>query len=301
MDKLKAMQAFVQVVDNASLTKAAHKLKVSVAMVSNYLKFLEDEVDAVLLIRTTRSLSITEYGAYYYKVCQSVFDLLRESEEIASQLIEYPEGVLNISLPRSFGIFSFLPVLDKFYQAHPKIRVDVSISDALVDFSENRFDAVVRLGELSDSSLVARPLQPYKLILCAAPKYLTKKGTPNVPKSLTLHDCIATYFDGHKTAWNFLQNTWGFLSDDDEFIQVSVPAKMQINDAQGVCIMVLNGQGIALLPEVMVRNYLEEGRLVALLPGYHIPPRSMHLLYRKNAHMPFKLKVFIRFLMDEFG
>lgn len=301
MDKLKAMQVFVQVVDSASLTKAAHKLNVSVAMVSNYLKFLEGDLGAVLLLRTTRRISITDYGAYYYKTCRNVFDLMRESEEVASHFIENPEGVLNVSLPRSFGIFGFLPALNKFYQAHPKIRVDVSISDALVDFSENRFDAAVRLGALSDSSLVARPLRPYKLILCAAPGYLDRRGAPSTPQELILHDCIATYFDGHKTAWNTLQNTWEFLSDDAEFIKVSVPAKMQVNDAQGVCIMVLSGQGIALLPEVVVSGYLATGQLVALLPGYQIPSRPMHLVYRKSSHMPFKLKAFIGFLMEEFS
>jgi DNA-binding transcriptional LysR family regulator len=170
-----------------------------------------------------------------------------------------------------------------------------------VDLSENRFDAAVRLGILSDSSLVARPLRPYKLVLCASPAYLVKKGEPATPQDLIVHDCIATYFDEHKTAWNTLQNTWEFLGGDAEFIKVSVPARMQINDAQGVCIMVLSGQGIALLPEVMVSAHLREGRLIALLPGYQIPSRPMNLVYRKNSHMPFKLKAFIGFLMEEFS
>lgn len=301
MDKLKAMQVFVQIVDSASLTKAAQKLNLSVGMVSNYLKYIETELGAVLLVRTTRRISITDYGAYYYKTCRNVFDLLRESAEVASNVIQNPEGVLNISMPRSFGIFGFLPALNKFYQAHPKIRVDVSISDSLVDFSENRFDAAVRLGALSDSSLVARPLRPYKLTLCAAPAYLARKGEPATPQDLIGHDCIATYFDEHKTAWNTLQNTWEFLGDDGEFMKVSVPARMQVNDAQGVCIMVLSGQGIALLPEVIVSAHLAEGRLVELLPTYQIPPRPMNLVYRKNSHMPFKLKAFIGFLMEEFS
>jgi len=301
MDKLKAMNVFVQVVDCASLTKAAQKLNISVAMVSNYLKFIETELGAALLLRTTRRISITDYGAYYYQTCRNVFDLLRESEELASHVIENPEGVLNISMPRSFGIFSFLPTLNKFYQSHPKIRVDVSISDALVDFSENRFDASVRLGTLSDSSLVARPLRPYKLVLCASPAYLAKNGRPTTPQDLIAHDCIATYFDEHKTAWNTLQNTWEFQNEDAEFVKVSVPAKMQINDAQGVCIMVLSGQGIALLPEVIVTTYISEGNLIELLPGYHVPARPMHLVYRKSSHMPFKLKAFIGFMIDEFG
>lgn len=301
MDKLKAMQVFVQVVDSNSLTKAALKLDLSVAMVSNYLKFIEHELGAALLVRTTRKISITDFGAYYYKTCHSVFDLLHESEEVASHIIENPGGVLNISMPRSFGIFGFLPALDKFYQAHPKIRVDVSINDSLVDFSDSRFDAAVRLGSLSDSSLVARPLRPYTLVLCASPEYVARKGEPATLQDLLGHDCIATHFDDHKTAWNALQNTWEFINADAEFKKISVPARMQLNDAHGVCVMVLNGQGIALLPEVMVSSYLAEGRLVMLLPDYQIPHRPMSLVYRKNCYMPSKLKAFISFVVEEFS
>ncbi|MNF78803.1 HTH-type transcriptional regulator DmlR [compost metagenome] len=226
---------------------------------------------------------------------------MRESEDVASNVVSNPEGVLNISMPRTFGIFGFLPALYKFYQVHPKIRVDVSISDELVDFSESRFDAAVRLGSLSDSSLVARSLTPYNLVLCTTPEYVARKGEPNTPHDLIVHDCIATYFDDHKTAWNTLQNTWEFINDDAEYIKVAVPAKMQVNDAQGVCVMILNGQGIALLPRIMVNPYLADGRLITLLPNYQIPSRPMHLVYRKNSHMPFKLKAFIAFLMEEFG
>ncbi|MCU1717258.1 LysR family transcriptional regulator [Pseudomonas sp. 5P_3.1_Bac2] len=301
MDKLRALQVFVQVVDSASLTRAAQKLNMSVAMVSNYIKYLEGELGAVLLLRTTRKISITDFGACYYKTCRNIFDLLRESEEAASHVVENPEGVLNISMPRTFGIFAFLPLLDKFYQALPKIRVDVSISDELVDFSDNRFDAAVRLGALTDSCLVARPLRPYKLVLCAAPAYLEKNGVPEKPEDLVIHECIATYFDEHKTTWNSLQNTWEFLRIDAEFTKVSVPARMQVNDAQGVCIMVLSGYGIALLPELMVSDHLADGRLVELLPGYQVPSRAMHLVYRKSSHMPFKLKAFIGFIMEEFS
>lgn len=301
MDKLKAMQVFVQVVDSASLTKAAQQLNLSIGTVSNYLKYIEEELGAVLLVRTTRKISITDYGIYYYKTCRSIFNLLQESAEVASNVIHNPEGVLNISMPRSFGIFGFLPTLSKFYQVHPKIRVDVSISDSLVDFSENRFDAAVRLGALSDSSLVARPLRPYKLVLCASPTYLARKGQPAIPQDLIAHDCIATYFDEYKTAWNTLQNAWEFLCADGEFIKVSVPARMQVNDAQGVCVMVLSGQGIALLPEIIVSAYLTDGRLIKLLPDHQVPSRPMSLVYRKSSHMPFKLKAFIGFLMEEFS
>lgn len=301
MDKLKAMQVFVQVVDSNSLTKAAQKLDMSVAMVSNYLKFIENALGAALLVRTTRKISITDYGAYYYKVCHRVFDLLRESEEVASHVIGNPEGVLNISMPRSFGMFGFLPALEKFYKAHPKIRIDVSLNDSLVDFSDSRFDAAVRLGPLSDSSLVARPLRPYTLALCASPEYVARKGEPATLQDLLGHDCIATHFDDHKTAWNALQNTWEFINFDADLKKVSVPARMQLNDAQGVCVMVLSGQGIALLPEVMVGSYLEEGRLIKLLPSYKIPHRTMSLVYRKDFYMPSKLKAFIDFVVEEFG
>ncbi|MQA41593.1 LysR family transcriptional regulator [Rugamonas aquatica] len=300
MDKLKAMQVFVRVVDKQSLTVAAQNSNLSVAMVSNYLKYLEDELGTALVVRTTRTLSVTEFGTYYYGICLNVLAMVRESGEVAANFTGNPEGTLNLAAPRTFGVVALLPRLNAFYAQHPRIRIDVSLSDDIVDMNNTDYDAAIRLGPLPDSNLVARPLRPYGLVLCASPDYLAANPPPSTPDDLAQHQCIATYFD-HKTVWNRLQTTWAFIGADDATHQVNVPFKMQVNDAQGVCALVLQGAGIAVLPEILARPWLQSGQLLRLLPEYRLPDRAMHLVYRKMDSMPSKLKAFITFLLDEFA
>lgn len=300
MDKLKAMQVFVHVVDKKSLTVAARSAKLSVAMVSNYLKFLEEELGTALVARTTRTLTVTDFGTYYYGVCQTILEIVRESGEAASDLSENLEGTLRLSAPRTFGIAALLPRLGEFYSKHPRIRIDVSLSDDIVDMNRTDYDAAIRLGPLSDSNLVARPLRPYPVVLCAAPAYLSIHPSPLTPDDLSGHACIATYFD-HRTVWNRLQSTWEFIGATGDSHQVTVPFRMQVNDAQGACAMVLQALGIAVIPEVLAMPLIESGQLVRLLPDYRLRDRELHLVYRKMDFMPSKLKVFIQFILDEFS
>ena len=300
MDKLKAMQVFVNVVDKKSLTVAAQASKLSVAMVSNYLKYLEDDLGTALVVRTTRTLSMTDFGTYYYRVCQTILGMIRESGAAASDFSDNLEGTLRLAAPRTFGVIALLPRLGDFYAQHPKIRIDVSVSDDIVDMHRTEYDAAIRLGPLSDSNLVARPLRPYAVVLCAAPTYLAHNTAPSTPDDLGEHACIATYFD-HKTVWNRLQSVWEFIDADGGIHKVNVPFKMQVNDAQGACTMVLNGTGIAVIPELLARPLLESGQLVRLLPGFSLPDRELHLVYRKMDFMPSKLTVFIQFILAEFS
>lgn len=300
MDKLKAMQVFVKVVDKQSLTVAARSANLSVSMVSNYLKYLEEDLGTALVVRTTRKLSITDFGTYYYGICLSVLAMMKESADVASNFTGNLEGTLQLTAPRTFGIVALLPRLGEFYARHPGIRIDVSLSDDIVDMTRTGYDAAIRLGPLSDSNLVARPLRPYAVVLCASPAYLASHGTPSTPAGLANHLCVATYFD-HKTVWNRLQTTWEFLDASGAATTVDVPFKMQVNDAQGVCAMVLKGTGIALLPEILATPWLDSGQLVRLLPEYRFADREMHLVYRKMDLMPSRLKEFIRFILDEFA
>lgn len=300
MDKLKAMQVFVKVVDKQSLTVAARDSNLSVSMVSNYLKYLEEDLGTTLVVRTTRKLSITDFGTYYYGICQSVLAMMKESADVASNFTGNLEGTLQLTAPRTFGIVALLPRLSEFYARHPGIRIDVSLSDDIVDMSTTRYDAAIRLGPLSDSNLVARPLRPYAVVLCASPTYLAGNAPPSTPAELTNHVCVATYFD-HKTVWNRLQSTWEFLDAAGVAHTVDVPFKMQVNDAHGACAMVLKGAGIALMPEILARPWLDNGQLVRLLPEYRFADREMHLVYRKMDFMPSRLKELIRFVLDEFA
>jgi DNA-binding transcriptional LysR family regulator len=300
MDKLKAMQVFVNVVDKKSLTGAAQLSKLSVAMVGNYLRYLEDDLGTALVVRTTRTLSMTDFGTYYYGVCQTILGMVRESGEAASDFSDNLEGMLRLAAPRTFGVAALLPRLGEFYAKHPKIRIDVSVSDDIVDMHRTEYDAAIRLGPLLDSNLVARPLRPYAVVLCAAPGYLAHHPALLTPDDLIQHVCIATYFD-HKTVWNRLQSAWEFVNATGDTHKVNVPFKMQVNDAQGACALVAKGTGIAVLPELLAAPLFEAGQLVRLLPEFSLPDRELHLVYRKMAFMPSKLKVVIEFILSEFS
>ena len=300
MDKFKAMQVFVSVVDRKSLTDAALANKLSVSMVGNYLKFLEEDLGTALVVRTTRKLSVTDFGAYYYGVCRDVLAMVRESGELASNFTDAVEGTLRLSAPRTFGIAALLPRLGQFHARHPKLRIDVSLGDDLVDLASADYDAAIRLGPMADSTLVARPLRPYGLALCASPAYLAQHPPPATPAGLADHLCVATHFD-HRTVWNRLQTTWEFVDAAGHAHAVRVPSMMQVNDAQGVCAMVLGGAGIAVLPELLAAPLLENGRLVRLLPEHRLPDRQLQLVYRKMAFMPLKLRELINFVLAEFS
>jgi DNA-binding transcriptional LysR family regulator len=299
MDTLKAMTIFVRVVDSGSLTAAAAACDLSPTMVGNHLQALEDHLGTRLLNRTTRRQHLTEFGAIYYERCVEILGLVSDAEDIARETHAVPKGRLRITASATFGSERLMPALADYAARNPAVGLDVVLTDTVVDLAEEGFEAAIRLGTLPDSSLVARPLAGYKLIVCAAPAYLARRGTPLLPQDLTQHNCLAFTYSS-RSEWRSAQSEWRLTGAEGEVI-VAISGNMHVDSARGLHCAALAGMGIVMLPEILVADDITSGRLVRLLPDYEPPTRPLNLLYLPDRRMSQKLRSFVDFIVERFG
>jgi DNA-binding transcriptional LysR family regulator len=299
MDIFRAMGLFVRIVDTGSLTAAAAECDLSPTMVGNHLQALEDRLGTRLLNRTTRRQSLTEFGKIYYDRCVEILGLVGDAEALALETQTVPKGRLRVTAPVTFGTELLMPALAEYGRLFPKVDLDVVITDAVVDLAEDGFEAAIRLGNLPDADLVARPLAPYQLTICAAPAYLAARGQPMKPEDLGRHDCLA-YNYSSRSEWRSVEAVWRITGADGE-ISIPFAARLQTDSAEGLRRAALAGMGIVMLPEIMVSEDIKSGRLVRLLLGYAPPIRPMSLLYLRDRRMSPKLRSFADFVVHRFS
>ena len=300
MDLFQAMTVYVKVVEAGSMTAAAQACGLSTTMVGNHLRALEQRLGVSLLKRTTRKQSLTEFGGLYYQRCLEVMGLVANSEQLAEQIhSEAPQGLLRITAPPAFGAERLAPALSEFSRRYPKIQLYVVLSNQAMDLIDSGFDVAIRLGELQPSSLIARPLQDYTMTLCASPHYLARRGTPQQPMDLQAHDCLAFAYPSTDD-WRNADKLWRLRAADGE-VEVAVSGPMTINSSQALHRAAVEGMGIVMLPDALVGADLLAGRLVALLPSYQPPSRSMHLLYAQDRYRLPKLRAFVDFVIEQWA
>ncbi|MET0613204.1 MAG: LysR family transcriptional regulator [Pseudomonas caspiana] len=299
MDLLQAMSVFVRVVETGSMTAAALECGMSTTMVGNHLRALEQRLGVSLLKRTTRRQGLTEFGATYYQRCVDVLALVADSEQLAAQSQDIPQGTLRITAPFTFGSESLAPALSEFIDRYPQIKLDIVWSNERMDLIGQGFDAAIRLGRLHSSSLIARPLQDYTLTLCAAPSYLKRRGIPLEPMDLQQHDCLAFAYPAGDD-WSAAEKHWRLTGADGE-VRVPVSGPITMNTSAGLHKAARAGAGIVMMPDALVREDLADGRLIALLPDYQLPCRPMHLLYAQDRYRSPKLRSFVDFVMELWG
>jgi DNA-binding transcriptional LysR family regulator len=295
LDRLTSMAVFVRAADLGSFSAAATVMGLSPQMVAKHVISLEDRLGARLLNRTTRKQVLTELGRAYHERCKLILAEADAAEALAQDMQAVPRGRLRVNAPVTFGSHSLVPLVTRYLRAHPQVEVDLSLSDRLVDLVEDGYEAVIRLGPVADTMLVARPLAPYRLIACASPAYLAARGTPAAPADLASHECLGfAYWSGP------LRRQWRFSREGREW-DAPVTGRLQVNDWKALLRAALDGFGIALGPEVALAEELRDGRLVRILPGYEGPSRPMHLLYAADRRMTPKLRGFIDAVLAEFG
>lgn len=300
MDLFQAMTVYVKVVEAGSMTAAAQACGLSTTMVGNHLRALEQRLGVSLLKRTTRKQSLTEFGGLYYQRCLEVLGLVANSEQLAEQIhSEAPQGLLRITAPPAFGAERLAPALSEFSRRYPKIQLYVVLSNQAMDLIDSGFDVAIRLGELQPSSLIARPLQDYTMTLCASPDYLARRGTPQQPMDLQAHDCLAFAYPSTDD-WRNADKLWRLRGAEGE-VEVAVSGPMTINSSQALHRAAVEGMGIVMLPDALVGADLLAGRLVALLPSYQPPSRSMHLLYAQDRYRLPKLRAFVDFVIEQWA
>jgi DNA-binding transcriptional LysR family regulator len=257
MDKLESLRAFVKVVQHGGLSAAARDLRLSRSAVSKYLIDLETELGVQLLVRTTRNASPTENGLAYYERVVAILSEIDEADAAVSSLQAEPRGVLRVNAPMSFGTLHLGTAIADFMEKYPDLKIQLVLSDELIDPVREGFDVTLRIADLSSSSLIARKILPAPRVICASPSYLQRRGTPQHPDELREHECL-TY--GHLATGH----QWKLTGPDgDHWIQI--PWTLCTNNAEVLRDAAVKGRGLALLPTFIAGDDLQTGALATVL------------------------------------
>jgi DNA-binding transcriptional LysR family regulator len=286
-DRLTSMAVFVKATDLGSLTAAATALGMSSQMAGKHVRSLEDRLGTPLMRRSTRQQSLTDAGRLFYERCRRVLSAVEAAEAVIEDISAAPRGRLRISAPVGFGATRLAPMLTDFMARHPGIDIELVLTDRYVDPVDEGYDAVVRLGPIAETSLVARELVPHRQVVCASPAYLAAHGAPETPEDLADHACL-----GFINASGLPYAVWRFTKDSADHT-VRIRSRFQVNDGRVLSAAAAAGHGIILQPEAVLRDAIERGSLVPVLTDYRAPGRSMFLMFTAGRPQPPKLRALI--------
>jgi len=290
MDRFLEMKTLVAVVDAGSFIGAAEPLGMSKAAVSRHVSDLENRLGVRLLQRTTRRLSLTDEGQAFYARSKDALALVDEAEtEIRSRSSE-ASGVVRVNAPQTFGVLHLAPLWGGFMDANPRVSLEVTLSDRLVDVVDEGFDLAIRIATLPNSTLVSKKLASTRVMLCAAPAYLERVGTPSHPADLALHQVIAYSYWAGRDEWTF--------TGPDGVVSVKTRARLYANNGDTCLAAALSGQGIILQPSFLVAEDVRAGRLVELMPEYRSIELGIYAVYPTRKQLALKVRRLIDYLAD---
>jgi DNA-binding transcriptional LysR family regulator len=291
MDSLSRIPIFLEVARQQSFVGAARDLGLTPSAVSKQVQNLEEELGAKLLNRTTRRVSLTEEGALFYERASRALDDLVEAREALNELKSTPRGGLRVSVPAALCRQLKTPIA-AFAARYPEVQMDVQFDDRLIDLTEDGFDVVLRIGALPDSSLVARRLAPCPVYPCCSPSYLARHGTPGNPEELARHPVVAY-------TRNRGVHEWRYQAPDGTQGVVALRGGFKCDSAEMMIESACHGLGIIIMPWFFVREELEAGRLVRVLPEYRtMPERNLHAVFPPNRFLSTRLRLFVDAMRD---
>ena len=290
MENLNGIAAFVRTAEALSFVAAGRALGISASAVGKTIARLEQSLGVRLFNRTTRRVTLTDEGRHFYERCQRILEDFRDAEATVTASAQRPRGKLRVSLP-VIGYRFLLPVLPEFRQRYPDVELDLDFNDRMVDVVEGGFDAVIRSGPLSDSSLMSRRLGPFAFVLCATPAYLAQAGTPHAPRDLDTHDCVRYCFP----TTGKLQD-WALATDDGTPLKLRTA--MTCNNTEALRGAVMSGLGIGYMPDFLARDALDSGALVTVLDAYRIAPGQFSIVWPSSRQLSPKLRVFVDFVCE---
>ncbi|MCW3480825.1 LysR family transcriptional regulator [Neisseriaceae bacterium JH1-16] len=291
MDLVNAMRVFHAVADSGSFTAATERLQLSRGMATKYVNWLERHLGTRLLQRTTRRLALTEAGRDYLARVAVILAQIDEAEAAASQTSVEPAGRLRINAPLAFGVRHLGSLLAEFRQRYPQVTVELELTDRRIDMLEEGVDLALRISDApADSTLVARPLAPIRVVVCAAPGYLATHGTPATPEGLARHECLLYTLSQPADRWTF----------GPERV-VTVQGGLSANNGDVLLDAARQGLGIIRQPTFLVGDDLASGRLIEILADYPLPPLQLYALYPHRQHLPRKVRVLVEFLEAAFA
>jgi DNA-binding transcriptional LysR family regulator len=296
MERLEDLRLFTLVAEGRSFTRAADRLGLSKSAASRRIAELETRLGARLFNRTTRHISLTQVGEGFYQRVSQILEALEEAERSVASQHAAPRGRLKLAAPMSFGIQHLSSAVAEFMERYPEVEVDMELSDRFVDLIDEGFDMAVRIGRLKDSSLVARRLCPVRVVLCASPTYLARRGIPQVPADLANHDCLIYTNMQSPEQWVFRA-----APGSEETRNIRVNGRLHANNGDALREAALTGQGLVLLPTFIVGEELSRGRLMPVLGDYLLSQSAVHAVYPANRHLSPKVRAFVDFLAGRFG
>jgi LysR family transcriptional regulator for bpeEF and oprC len=294
VNKLQAMEVFVQVVDAGGFSRAADAMQLPKATVSTLIQQLESALSVKLLHRTTRQVTVTADGAAYYERCLRILTDVKDAEESLSRTRLSPSGRLRVDAPTGLASSILVPALPAFFERYPDIQLELGCSDRLVDLIEEGVDCAVRGGTLADSTLIARRVGVLNMLTCASPAYLAQYGTPHHPRELERHRCV-NYFSA-KTGKIY---DWDFTRDGER-IQIPLPGVIAVNDSTAYVEAGLAGLGVLQMTDYLLRDHLASGRMVQILPDWVSDPIPINIVYPQNRHLSTKVRVFVEWVAELF-
>ena len=293
MDRIDAMRAFVAVVTEGSFSNAANTLQLSPQLVSKYVSKLEEQLNTRLLNRTTRKVSLTEAGSHYFGHAQQILLSIDDMESKLGGLQQNPKGVLRISAPVSFALKHMAKLITDFQIHYPLVKVDLQLTDRKVDIVEEGFDVALRIGQLKSSSLIAKKVAPIRVMLCAAPGYLNKHGTPTQPEDLERHRYLHYSYmnmDGKDDIYQLLKAK--YLKQGSE---------LRSNNGDVLVDAAIAGAGIVLQPTFIISEALISSKLVVVLPELEPEALGLYAVYAHRKLLPHKVRCFIDFVEGYYG
>lgn len=296
LNKLLAMEVFVQVVDVGGFTRAAENLQLPKATVSTLIQSLEASLAVKLLHRTTRRVSVTVEGAAYYERALRVLAEVREAEDCVSRSRLNPSGRLRVDAPTGLASEVIVPALPDFLERYPDIRLELGCSDRQVDLIEEGVDCAIRGGrKLADSSLIARRVGTMHYATCAAPAYLERHGRPGHPDDLVHHRCVNYFSTSHGKMFDW------YFQRAGEKVQVALSSQVALSDSYAYTAAGLAGLGIVQMADFLMAPMLAAGRLVSVLDDWSNEPLPVYVVYPQNRHLSAKLRVFVEWIAQLFA
>ena len=288
-----AIPVFVAVLESGSFSLAAERLRMTKSAVSKRISGLEDNLGTRLFHRSTRKLTLTEAGEEFSDYARNAVYIAQQGIDATSLYQGSPKGTLKINAPMTFSRLHLVPHLKEFLELYPDIKVILNMDDKVVDMIDGAYDVSIRIGQLKDSTLIAKKLAKCSSVLCASPSYLKKVGIPQTPFDLRDHNCIYYSLFQAGVEWTFL--------NENRKMSVEPTGNFIVNNSDAICEMLLQGLGICQMPTFIVQQYLNTGQLVEVLEPFSLPEHSIFAVYPQRRHVPEKVKVFIHFLESKLG
>jgi LysR family transcriptional regulator for bpeEF and oprC len=297
MDRLQAMRTFLRVVESGTFVKAADSMNLPKPTVTRLIQSLEAHLQTKLLNRTTRRVTVTADGAAYYERAQRLVGDIDELDATISRSKAIPSGRLRVDVGSSVGVELLIPALPDFFARYPRIQLELGVSDRPVDLMGEGVDCVLRGGEISDQSLVARRIGEFGFVTCATPEYLRRHGMPAHPRDLESERHTLVNYFSHRTGRIY---PFDFSKEGERF-EVLGRHAVSVNDSNAELEATLSGLGVARLATLTAQAHIDAGLLQVVLPDWNTQTVPIYVVYPPNRHVSAKLRVFVDWVADLFA